>query len=129
MNEIEHISERVAAFCEATQVPGIVAGIYHAGEQAVVAHGLANITTGAPMRADTGFLFGSITKIMTTTLVLQQVERGTLDLDARVVDYLPEFHLTTPGAAEQIRVHHLITHTSGIDADLFFPYATGPGED
>lgn len=30
----------------------------------------------APMRYDTGFLFGSVTKLLTTTLVLQQVERG-----------------------------------------------------
>jgi CubicO group peptidase (beta-lactamase class C family) len=125
MSEIAHIRERAAAFCEATQVPGIVAGVYHAGEQAVVAHGVANIATGAPMRDDTNFLFGSITKIMTTTLVLQQVERGVLDLDAPVVDYLPEFRLAAPSATEKIRVRHLVTHTSGIDADLFFPDAAG----
>jgi CubicO group peptidase (beta-lactamase class C family) len=125
MNEIAHISKRAADFCEATQVPGFVAGIYHAGEQAVVAHGVANVATGAPMREDTGFLFGSIAKIMTTTLVLQQVERGALDLDAPVVDYLPEFRLATPGAAPKVRVRHLVTHTSGIDADLFFPDVAG----
>ncbi|MFG2056369.1 serine hydrolase domain-containing protein [Micromonospora sp. NPDC048930] len=125
MNEIAHISKRAADFCEATQVPGFLAGMYHAGEQAVVAHGVANAATGAPMSEDTSFLFGSITKIMTTTLVLQQVERGALDLDAPVVDYLPEFRLATPGAAEKIRVRHLVTHTSGIDADLFFPDAVG----
>jgi CubicO group peptidase (beta-lactamase class C family) len=126
MNEIAHLSDRIAAFCEATRVPGFLAGVHQAGDQAVVAHGLANVATGTPMRADTGFLFGSITKVMTTTLVLQQVERGALDLDARVVDHLPEFRLATPGAAEAIRVRHLVTHTSGIDADLFFPDAAGP---
>ncbi|MEN3612476.1 serine hydrolase domain-containing protein [Plantactinospora sp. ZYX-F-223] len=125
MNEIAHISKRAADFCEATQVPGFLAGIYHAGEQAVVAHGVANAATGVPMSEDTNFLFGSITKIMTTTLVLQQVERGALSLDAPVVDYLPEFRLATPDAAEKIRVRHLVTHTSGIDADLFFPDAVG----
>ncbi|MEV6302598.1 serine hydrolase domain-containing protein [Actinoplanes sp. NPDC051861] len=112
------IAQRVAAFCETTGVPGFVAGLHRAGEQSVVAHGLANITTGAPMRPDTGFLFGSITKIMTTTLVL----RHGIDLNARVVDLLPEFRLSG-----EIRVEHLLTHTSGIDADLFFPDACGPG--
>jgi CubicO group peptidase (beta-lactamase class C family) len=38
-------------------------------EQIVVAHGAANVATGAPMLEDTGFLFGSITKVLTTTLV------------------------------------------------------------
>ncbi|MEV8441671.1 serine hydrolase domain-containing protein [Actinosynnema sp. NPDC051121] len=125
MNEIAHISEQVATFCETTGVPGFVAGVYRGGEQAVVAHGAANVATGAPMREDTGFLFGSITKVMTTALVLRQVERGVLDLDTPVRAYLPEFRLATPGAAGRIRVRHLLTHTSGIDADLFFPDAPG----
>ena len=131
MNTLEAVSAdlrgRAAAYCESSKVPGYLAGVYHDGDQTVVAHGVANVVTGAPMCEDTGFLFGSITKVLTTTLVLQQVERGVLDLDERVVTYLPEFKLTAPGAAEKIRVRHLLTHTNGIDADLFFPVATGSG--
>jgi CubicO group peptidase (beta-lactamase class C family) len=120
-----HIREQAAAYCEPGKIPGYLAGAYHAGSQTVVAHGLANVVTRAPMREDTGFLFGSVTKLLTTTLVLQQAERGTVDLDERVIKYLPEFKLTTPAAAEQIRVRNLLTHTNGIDADLFFPDAKG----
>ncbi|WP_433193918.1 serine hydrolase domain-containing protein [Nocardia sp. CA-107356] len=120
-----HIRERAAAYCESDNVPGFVAGVYHAGEQIIVAHGTANVATGAPMLEDTGFLFGSVTKVLTTTLVLRQVEGGLLDLDAPVVKYLPEFALTAPGAADKILVRHLISHTNGIDADLFFPDAAG----
>jgi CubicO group peptidase (beta-lactamase class C family) len=122
-----HIREQAAACCESSKVPGYLAGVYHDGEQAVVVYGVANVVTGAPMREDTGFLFGSITKALTTTLVLQQVERGLVDLDERVVTYLPEFQLSTPSAAEKIRVRNLLTHTDGIDADLFFPDAKGRG--
>ena len=120
-----HIRDQAAAYCEASRVPGYVAGVYHDGEQAIVAHGVTNAVTGAPMREDTGFLFGSVTKILTTTLVLQQVERGAIDLDARVVEYLPEFTLTAPAVAREIRVRNLLTHTNGIDADLFLPDARG----
>ena len=127
VDEMPDFRERVTAFCDSTGVPGYLVGVYQAGEPAIVAHGVANVVTGAPMRADTGFLFGSVTKIMTTMLVLQQVERGVLDLDEPVVTYLPEFMLTIPGAAGKIRVRHLLTHTSGIDADLFFPVAEGSG--
>ncbi|MEV4571257.1 serine hydrolase domain-containing protein [Nonomuraea sp. NPDC049419] len=119
------IREQAAAFCKSDNVPGFVAGVYHAGEQIVVAHGTANVATGAPMREDTGFLFGSVTKVLTTTLVLRQVDRGLLDLDTPVVTYLPEFALSVPGAADKILVRHLISHTSGIDADLFFPHDKG----
>src|SRR5919199_1755342 len=99
-----HIREQAAAYCESSKVPGYLAGVYHDGAEAVVAHGVANVVTEAPMRDDTGFLFGSVTKVLTTTLVLQQVERGIVDLDERVIKYLPEFKLSTPSAAEEIRV-------------------------
>ena len=122
-----HIREQAAAYCASSKVPGYLAGVYHGGDQTVVAHGVANVATGAPMREDTGFLFGSVTKVLTTTLVLQQVERGAVDLDERVIKYLPEFRLATPGAAEKLRVRNLLTATNGIDADLFFVDAEGPG--
>ncbi|WP_410641403.1 serine hydrolase domain-containing protein [Amycolatopsis sp. lyj-346] len=119
------IRDEIATHCEADHIPGFVAGVHHAGEQVVFAHGTANVTTAAPMRNDTGFLFGSVTKVLTTTLVLQQVERECLDLDAPVAKYLPGFALRTPGAADRILVRHLISHTNGIDADLCFPDASG----
>ena len=120
-----HIHQQAVAYCHSNKIPGYLAGVYHGGDQAVVAHGVTNIVTGSPMVEDTGFLFGSITKLLTTTLVLQQVERGAIDLDERVITYVPEFKLTTPEAAEKIRVRNLLTHTNGIDADLFFPDARG----
>jgi len=120
-----HIREQAAAYCASNKIPEYLASVYHGGDQAVVAHKVTNIVTGAPMFEDTGFLFGSVTKLLTTTLVLQQVERGVIDLDERVNKYLPEFKLTTPSAAEKIRVRNLLTHTNGIDADLFFLDAKG----
>jgi CubicO group peptidase (beta-lactamase class C family) len=122
-----HIREQAADYCESSKVPGYLAGVYHDGAQTVVAHGVANVVTGAPMCDNTGFLFGSVTKVLTTTLVLQQVERGIVDLDERVIKYLPEFQLATPAAAEEIRVRNLLMHTNGIDADLFFVDAKGRG--
>lgn len=85
------------AYCESANVPGYVACVYHDGAQIVAAYGLANVVTGAPMREGTGFVFGSITKVLTATLVLQQMERGTIDLAERVIKYLLEYRLTTLG--------------------------------
>jgi CubicO group peptidase (beta-lactamase class C family) len=119
------IRDAAATYCEKTGVPGYLAGVYHDGEEIVVFHGVANIVTKAPMLEDTGFLAGSITKPMTGTLLMQQAERGTVDLDERVVTYLPEFQLPPPAAADEMRVRHLLNHTDGIDADFFFPDACG----
>jgi CubicO group peptidase (beta-lactamase class C family) len=58
---------------------------------------------------------------LTATLVLQHVERGTIDLAERVVKYLPEFRLTTSGAAEKIRVRHLLDAHERDRRRLVFP--------
>jgi CubicO group peptidase (beta-lactamase class C family) len=117
----EHLRAEAADLCGSGLVPGYLVGVYHAGEQTVVAEGLANVTTRAPMTEDTGYLCGSITKVFTATLLLQCVERGQVDLDERVKTYLPEFTLAPPAKADEIRVRNLLNHTNGIDGDLFWP--------
>ncbi|MEV0214517.1 serine hydrolase domain-containing protein [Micromonospora sp. NPDC050695] len=64
-----------------------------------------------PMRPDSIFDLASITKVYTSILVLQQVEKGRLDLNAPVVSYLPEFTGTGKSA---VTVAMLLTHTSGL---------------
>jgi CubicO group peptidase (beta-lactamase class C family) len=68
---VEHVRAEVAEHGEAFGVPGYVAGVYHDGEQVLSAHGTANLATGVPMREDTGYLVGSITKVLTTALMLR----------------------------------------------------------
>jgi CubicO group peptidase (beta-lactamase class C family) len=107
--------------CGSGRVPGYLAGVYHAGEQVIVANGLSNVATGDAMTEDAGFLAGSITKLMTATLMLQCVERGEVELDERVTAYLPELRFAPPANLEELRVRNLLNHTNGIDADLFMP--------
>ena len=58
----------------------------------------------------------SLTKVIaTTTSLMLLVERGKLRLDAPVVTYVPEFR--APGT-EGITVRQLLTHTSGLRADI-----------
>ena len=78
-----------------------------------------------PVTVDTVFRIMSMTKTPCTVAALQQMEQGHLDLDAPVVEYVPEFAkvqvLTgfdgdTPvlrPPARQATVKNLITHTAG----------------
>ncbi|MEH0826817.1 MULTISPECIES: serine hydrolase domain-containing protein [unclassified Micromonospora] len=63
------------------------------------------------MRTDSIFDLASITKVYTSILALQQVDRGRIDLDAPVVSYLPEF---TGAGKSAVTVAMLLTHTSGL---------------
>jgi CubicO group peptidase (beta-lactamase class C family) len=68
-----------------------------------------------PVRVDTPFDLASLTKLFTAVAAVQQIERGTLGIDARVGAYLPEF---TAAAAHGITVRELLTHTSGLRPEL-----------
>ncbi|TQK42858.1 CubicO group peptidase (beta-lactamase class C family) [Streptomyces sp. SLBN-118] len=65
------------------------------------------------MAKDTVFDLASVSKLFTSILAVQQIERGTLALEATVASYLPDFG----GAGKQdITVRQLLTHTSGFRA-------------
>ena len=66
-----------------------------------------------PVGVDTPFVIGSTSKSFTALAVMQQVDAGTVDLDAPVRRYVPEFTMADPAAA-RITVRHLLQQTSGI---------------
>jgi CubicO group peptidase (beta-lactamase class C family) len=68
-----------------------------------------------PATVDTVFDLASLTKLFTAVAAVQQIERGTLGIDARVGAYLPDFRAA---AAHGITVRQLLTHTSGLRPDL-----------
>lgn len=131
-----HWQQRLAALIHKYQVPGAVFGILRSDtapsgngteERVVVAAGVTNVNTGQQVTPDTLFQIGSITKTWTATLVLQLVAEGKLDLDAPIRNVLPDFKLSDESAAATVTMRHLLTHTSGIDGDIFTD--TGRGED
>ena len=68
------------------------------------------------MTLDSVFDLASLTKvIVTTTAVMQLVERGKLRLNDPVAKYLPEF---AQNGKEEITVRQLLTHYSGLAPDL-----------
>jgi len=78
----------------------------------------ATLPTAEPMTLDTRFDLASLTKSVATSIaVLQQVEAGSLRLDARASTYLPEL-LTGAGVAHKrnITLRHLMLHSSGLPA-------------
>jgi CubicO group peptidase (beta-lactamase class C family) len=68
-----------------------------------------------PMRRDTIFDMASVTKLFTSIVVMQQVERGLIDLNAPVASYLPAF---AANGKQDVTVRQLLTHTSGLPSWL-----------
>ncbi|MFJ5838556.1 serine hydrolase domain-containing protein [Streptomyces shenzhenensis] len=68
-----------------------------------------------PMTLGTPFDLASVTKLFTAVAAVQQIERGTLGIDALVGAYLPEFRAV---ARHRVTVRQLLTHTSGLRPEL-----------
>ncbi|WP_405483652.1 serine hydrolase [Streptomyces sp. NBC_00009] len=62
---------------------------------------------------DTVYDLASVSKLFTSLIAVQEIERGKLELEATVASYIPDF----AGAGKQdITIRQLLTHTSGFRA-------------
>ncbi|MFF6880541.1 serine hydrolase [Streptomyces sp. NPDC012474] len=66
-----------------------------------------------PMARDTVFDLASVSKLFTSILAVQQMERGALELEGKVASYLPDF---ARAGKQDITIRQLLTHTSGFRA-------------
>lgn len=87
--------------------------------------GLADGPNGQEATPESVYQWGSITKTVTATAVLQLVEHGLVDLDAPVSDYLDYVPAEPP-----VTVRNLLTHASGFpeDANAIFRLLRLEGE-
>jgi D-alanyl-D-alanine carboxypeptidase len=78
------------------------------------AYGYVDFNKKTPLKITDRFSTMSIAKQITATLILQEVEKGTIDLHKPIRQYLPDFKYAW---ADTVTVHHLLNHTSGLYSD------------
>lgn len=122
---IDDLQRRLDAALAATGVPGAALAVGVGDELVEVASGVLHSGTGAVATPDSWFQIGSVTKVLTATLVMQLVDSGAVQLDDTVQKHLPGFALADPGAAKSVTVRQLLNHTSGIDGDYFADFGAG----
>ncbi|MGI8912700.1 MAG: serine hydrolase [Chloroflexota bacterium] len=76
------------------------------------AYGRANLELVVPMQPDMVFRLASLTKQITAVAILMLAEQGRLALDADISSLLPGY----PRREQPVTVHHLLTHTSGVNS-------------
>jgi CubicO group peptidase (beta-lactamase class C family) len=95
----------------ADEVPGASVLVLRDGQSVVRAsYGLADLETGRPATPSTNYRLASVTKQFTAAAILLLAEDGRLNLGDHVSDWLRSL----PPATEQVTIHHLLTHTSGL---------------
>jgi len=96
------------------QLPGLAIAIID--DQQIVwsqGFGSADPEKKTPVTAETTFRIGSVSKLFTDIAIMQLVERGELNLDAPITEYLPDFHPKNPFGTP-ITLRQLMSHRSGL---------------
>jgi CubicO group peptidase (beta-lactamase class C family) len=102
-------------FVQQQRIPGLAIGIVNERRLAYAhAFGVKDLRhPGDPLTTRSLFHMASITKPFVATAIMQLVDRGTVDLDAPVVKYVPYFRIADD-RYNRLTVRDFITHTSGM---------------
>jgi len=79
-------------------------------------YGTSNHEHEVPNVPETKFRLGSITKQFTALAIMQLQEKGILNVNDPISNYIPNYP-----RGEEITIHNLLTHTSGIPNLTDFP--------
>ena len=107
----DKLDDHVKAMMEKQHIPGLAVAVVKDGKIVKAeGYGLANIELNVPVRADTVFKIGSVSKQFISAGILMLAQEGKLSLDDPISKYLEG----TPETWKPITIRHLLTHTSGI---------------
>ncbi|MFC3051625.1 serine hydrolase domain-containing protein [Kordiimonas pumila] len=117
--------EVVEAFVDGVVVPNMKAYHSPSGVVAVMkggevifkkGYGYIDVEKHIPVDPDTSmFRPGSISKLFTWFSVMQQVEKGKLDLDTDVNQYLKTFQVADTYPGQPVTLRDIMTHTAGFE--------------
>ncbi len=96
------------------QSVGIVVGVVEPQGRRTVSYGAIGLNDGRTLDGDSVFEIGSITKVFTSLLLANVVERGEVALTDPVAKYLPTSVKVPERGGKQITLVDLATHTSGL---------------
>jgi Beta-lactamase class C and other penicillin binding proteins len=96
-------------------VPGLSIGVVK-GNKTVYMKGFGKAdSTGRSVTPQTPFIIGSVSKSFTALAIVQLIDRGKINPDENVDQYLPWFKAYYNGEIQKITVRQLLHHTSGLN--------------
>lgn len=108
------VADYVASQVDSAYPGGVVAVGRHGRLALLAAVGHYGVDDPRPVDAWTIYDLASLTKVIgLTTACMQLVDDGSLDLDAPVQRYVPEFRGV---GKERLTIRHLLTHSAGLPA-------------
>ncbi len=100
------------------ELPGVSVGIFVEDEVIFQKdYGYANLDDKTKLTNNHLFRIASHSKLFTATAIMKLYNEDKLSLDDKISKHLPWFTNDLDDHLDQIRIHHLLTHSSGITRD------------
>ena len=109
------LEREIPELMEKANIPGLSMAVIRNGEIFWSGtFGVRNRETNESVDENTIFEAASLTKTVTAAAALKLVERGELDLDRTLAEYLPYPKLAGDERYKKITARHVLTHTTGL---------------
>lgn len=131
------LDSAIQSIVDSVQVPGLSIAIIN--DSKIVYHntfGVANINTQEPVTNESIFEAASLSKPLFAYFVMKQVEKGILDLDKPLFNYLPHPDILYDESYQLITARMVLCHTTGFpnwrkddnkDGKLYLKFNPGTG--
>ena len=111
----ERFESYVTELMKKEQIPGVAIALSQNGKVIYErGFGVKDLETKEPITPETIFGIASITKTFTALAIMKLAEEGELQVDDAVKMHLPKFHLNHYNNINDIKIHHLLSHTTGL---------------
>ena len=102
------------------RIPGLAMAIVKDGRiLSARGYGVTDARNPQPVDAHTVFRLASLSKSFAGTVTGMLVNDGVLRWDSHLTDYVPEFRLSSPNAAQQVTVADVLSHRVGLTHNAF----------
>ena len=102
------------------RIPGLAVAIVQNGRVlSARGYGVTDARNGEPVDAHTVFRLASLSKSFAGTVTGMLVNDGVLRWDSRLTDYVPDFRLSMPNAAQQVTIADVLSHRVGLTHNAY----------
>ncbi len=115
MDSIKPLEQTIYTYMEKEKIPGLAVAVWKDDEMVYEkGFGYADKEQKTEVTPNTIFGVASITKSFTTLTIMRLAKEGKLHIEDSVQQYLPAFTLQDDRYVKDIKIKHLMSHTSGV---------------
>lgn len=117
VRQFEAIAQELVA---GQRIPGLALAIVQNGRVlSARGYGVTDVSAAEPVDAHTVFRLASLSKSFAGTITGMLVSEGALRWDSKLTDYMPDFRLADPNAAQRLTVADILSHRVGLTHNAY----------